>query len=164
MKGIVEWATILSPVIAVLIAILASRKNGKDVQRQIESIKALSEQTSANANKEVESITALANQTSKDALAQIKSIKNLSLVQIDAMILSIQNELQEVDLRLEQIRSKSERYHDFSPGLQYGDVMNRFEKRNDLEDEEKFLIKQHDRLRTTCKQLENYRKKMEKTI
>lgn len=35
---IVQWVTILSPIIAVGIAVWTGRKSDKDVQRQIESI------------------------------------------------------------------------------------------------------------------------------
>ncbi len=63
---IVQWATILSPIIAVGIAVWTGRKSDKDVQRQIESIKALSKQTA------------------DDAIMQIKSLKEISSVQIES--------------------------------------------------------------------------------
>ena len=44
METYVQWATILSPVVAVLIAAWMARKSAKDTAKQVESIRALSKQ------------------------------------------------------------------------------------------------------------------------
>ena len=45
MNNFVQWATIVSPIIAVAIAALTCWLNARDVKRQIESVKELSQQT-----------------------------------------------------------------------------------------------------------------------
>lgn len=142
---IVQWATILSPIIAVGIAVWTGRKSDKDVQRQIESIKALSKQTA------------------DDAIMQIKSLKEISSVQIESMIITIGNELQSVNLRLDQIRHQSERYNGFSPSMHLMDPSTYFQKQEDLKGEEAFLTQQQKRLTAIYNQLMETKKRMEAT-
>ena len=54
MDTIVQWATILSPIIAVLIAVWVVISSKKDTDKQIESIKALSRQQIDASIKQVE--------------------------------------------------------------------------------------------------------------
>lgn len=141
---IVQWATILSPVIAVGIAAWTSMKSSKDTQRQIESIKALS------------------RQTAEDALKQINSLKEISSVQLDSMIITIGNELQSVSLRLDQVRTRSSSHNRTPPIMQHTDMYSHFQKQIDLKDEEEFLIQQQKRLTAIYDQLVDTKKRMEK--
>ena len=140
---VVQWATILSPVIAIGIAAYTSYRSGKDTRRQIESIKALSKQTA------------------DDAIKQIKSLKEISSVQIESMIITIDNELQTVKLRLDQVRHESERYNGFSPSMQLMDSSTYFQKQEGLKDEEAFLTQQQKRLTAIYNQLMETKKRME---
>lgn len=79
---IVQWATILSPIIAVVIAIWASRSSAKDTARQI---------------------AALEESTTK----QIDSIKELALLQLEISLKQIDKDLWETRYRLIQNNQKS---------------------------------------------------------
>lgn len=65
MTTIVQWATILSPIIAVVIAWWASRKSAKDTDRKI---KALEENTA----KQIESIKELSRLTIEASVKQVE--------------------------------------------------------------------------------------------
>ncbi|MBQ2164336.1 MAG: hypothetical protein II559_09635 [Muribaculaceae bacterium] len=82
----VQWATIVSPIIAVTIAALTCWLNNRDVKRQIESVKGLSQQTIYNTMKEVE------------------SIRKLAKLQIEASINQVELEIQKYRLLAEQAR------------------------------------------------------------
>lgn len=82
MDTIVQWATILSPIIAVVIAIWASRSSAKDTARQI---------------------TALEESTTK----QIDSIKELAILQLEISLKQIDKDLWETRYRLIQNNQKS---------------------------------------------------------
>lgn len=82
MNCIVQWATILSPIIAVLIAWWMLRSSAKDTAKKIA---AFEESTK-------EQIAALEENTAK----QVESIKELTMMQIDVSMLQIDKELWDV--------------------------------------------------------------------
>ena len=77
MYTLVQWATILSPIIAVLIAIWASRSSAKDTAKKLV---ALEESTKI----------------------QVESVKELTKIQIEITKLQLQKELWEANLRYSQ--------------------------------------------------------------
>ena len=111
--------------------------------------------------RQIESIKTLSKQAADDALKQIKSLKEISSVQIESMIITIGNELQSVNLRLDQVRHESERYNGFSPSMQLMDSSTYFQKQEGLKDEEAFLTQQQKRLTAIYNQLMETKKRME---
>ena len=87
---IVQWATILSPVISVIIAVFVSWVNSRDVKKQIGAVKELSCQTIDNTSKEVE------------------SIKLLSKLQIEASIKQVELEIEKYQLLARQAQQEVE--------------------------------------------------------
>ena len=77
MHTLVQWATILSPIIAVLIAIWASRSSAKDTAKNL---------------------VALEESTNK----QVESVKELTKIQIEITKLLLEKELWEANLRYNQ--------------------------------------------------------------
>lgn len=73
MNVIVQWATILSPIIAVIIAVWASRKSAKDTAKQIAAIEASTQK-------------------------QMESMKRLCLLQLSAAYVSLEMSLYEYSL------------------------------------------------------------------
>ena len=89
MNNFVQWATIVSPIIAVAIAALTCWLNARDVKKQVESVKGLSQQTIANTLKEVE------------------SIRKLAKLQIEASVNQVELEIQKYNLLAEQARQEA---------------------------------------------------------
>ena len=87
---IVQWATILSPVISVIIAVVVSWVNSHDVKKQIEAVKELSRQTIDNTSNEVE------------------SIKQLSKMQIESSIKQVELEIEKYQLLARQAQQEVE--------------------------------------------------------
>ncbi|MBR2773351.1 MAG: hypothetical protein IKQ75_07285 [Bacteroidales bacterium] len=87
---IVQWATILSPVISVIIAVFVSWVNSRDVKKQIEAVKELSRQTIDNTSNEVE------------------SIKQLSKMQIESSIKQVELEIEKYQLLARQAQQEVE--------------------------------------------------------
>lgn len=77
MNTIVQWATILSPIIAVLIGIWASKSSAKDTAKNL---------------------VALEESTNK----QVESVKELTKIQIEITKLQLEKELWEANLRYNQ--------------------------------------------------------------
>ena len=96
MNNFVQWATILSPIIAVAIAALTCWLNARDVKRQIESVKELSQQTIDNTTKEVE------------------SIRKLAKLQIEASVNQVELEIQKYRLLAEQARQDAKGIDDIN--------------------------------------------------
>ena len=88
---IVQWATILSPIISVVVALFVSWVNSRDVKKQIEAVKELSRQTIENTSKEVE------------------SIKQLSKLQIEASIKQVELEIEKYQLLARQAQQEVEK-------------------------------------------------------
>lgn len=102
MNNFVQWATILSPIIAVAIAALTCWLNARDVKRQIESVKKLSQQTIDNTTKEIE------------------SIRKLAKLQIEASVNQVELEIQKFRLLAEQARQDADGIDDINnSGLAY---------------------------------------------
>lgn len=124
MDVIVQWATILSPIIAVLIAWWMSRNSAKDTAKQI---------------------AALEESTSK----QIESVKKLARIQIELTSIQMGKELWESRSRYLQASEKSMDAiddHFAMLGVQYNDTITRMqdrnEKRKNLSLEQKFYSQQ----------------------
>ncbi len=104
MNNFVQWATIVSPIIAVAIAALTCWLNARDVKRQIESVKELSQQTIDNTTKEVE------------------SIRKLAKLQIEASVNQVELEIQKYRLLAEQARQDADGIDDINnSGLAYSE-------------------------------------------
>lgn len=90
MNVIVQWATILSPIIAVIIAVWASRKSAKDTARQIAAVE-------------------------ESTKKQIESMKRLSLLQLSAAYDALEMSLYEYSLGKEndnlELRALSDELH-----------------------------------------------------
>lgn len=96
MNNFVQWATILSPIIAVAIAALTCWLNARDVKRQIESVKELSQQTIDNTTTEVE------------------SIRKLAKLQIETSVNQVELEIQKYRLLAEQARQDAKGIDDIN--------------------------------------------------
>lgn len=96
MNNFVQWATIVSPIIAVAIAALTCWLNARDVKRHIESVKELSQQTIDNTTKEVE------------------SIRKLAKLQIEASVNQVELEIQKFRLLAEQARQDADGIDDIN--------------------------------------------------
>lgn len=96
MNTFVQWATILSPIIAVGIAAITCWLNARDVKRQVKSVKELSQQTIDNTKKEVE------------------SIKGLARLQIEASIRQVELEIEKYRLLAEQARQEAKDINDIN--------------------------------------------------
>ena len=90
MEVIAQWAAILSPIIAIIIAVCASRKSAKDTARHIES---------------VEESTRL----------QVESIKELSQIQIETTLMQIDKELRDDKVRLLQASRRRNEINQITP-------------------------------------------------
>lgn len=77
METIVQWATILSPIIAVAIALWASKKSAKDTARHIASVE-------------------------KSTRLQVGSVKELSQIQLETTLMQIDRELSVAQERISQ--------------------------------------------------------------
>ena len=112
MNTIVQWATILSPIIAVLIAIWASRSSAKDTAKKLV---ALEESTKI----------------------QVESVKELTKIQIEITKLQLQKELWEANLRYSQIAQRvadesNRHFSNFIPEMESYHI--REDKKKDMTD------------------------------
>lgn len=112
MNTIVQWATILSPIIAVVIAVWASRKSAKDTAKQIAAIE---------------------ESTNK----QMESMKRLSLLQLSAAYDSLELSLYEYSLGKEndnlELRALSDELHQMQEQENIDPMeMNRLKKRMEI--------------------------------
>lgn len=104
MNNFVQWATIVSPIIAVAIAALTCWFNARDVKRQIESVKELTQQTIDNTMKEIE------------------SIRKLEKLQIEASVNQVDLEIQKYRLLAQQARQEAKGIDDINNmGLAYSE-------------------------------------------
>jgi len=81
MNTIVQWATLLSPIIAVLIAIWASRSSAKDTAKKLVAIE-------------------------ESTKIQVESVKELTKIQIEITRLQLKKELWEANLRYNQTNQR----------------------------------------------------------
>ena len=78
METVVQWATILSPIIAVLIAVWVVICSKKDANKQIESIKALSRQQIEASIKQVELEIAKMQMLTTQAKQEWEGVRNIN--------------------------------------------------------------------------------------
>ena len=112
MNVIVQWATILSPIIAVVIAVWASRKSAKDTAKQIAAIE-------------------------ESTKKQMESMKRLSLLQLSAAYDALEMSLYEYSLGKEndnlELRALSDELHQMQEQENIDPMeMNRLKKRMEI--------------------------------
>lgn len=112
MNVIVQWATILSPIIAVVIAVWASRKSAKDTAKQIAAIE-------------------------ESTKKQMESMKRLSLLQLSAAYDALEMTLYEYSLGKEndnlELRALSDELHQMQEQENIDPMeMNRLKKRMEI--------------------------------
>ena len=112
MNTIVQWATILSPIIAVIIAVWASRKSAKDTAKQIAAIE-------------------------ESTKKQMESMKRLSLFQLSAAYDALEMSLYEYSLGKEndnlELRALSDELHQMQEQENIDPMeMNRLKKRMEI--------------------------------
>lgn len=112
MDSIVQWATILSPIIAVIIAVWASRKSAKDTAKQIAAIE-------------------------ESTKKQMESMKRLSLLQLSAAYDALEMSLYEYSLEKEndnlELRALSDELHQMQEQENIDPMeMNRLKKRMEI--------------------------------
>ena len=112
MDSIVQWATILSPIIAVIIAVWASRKSAKDTAKQIAAIE-------------------------ESTKKQMESMKRLSLLQLSAAYDALEMSLYEYSLGKEndnlELRALSDELHQMQEQENIDPMeMNRLKKRMEI--------------------------------
>ena len=112
MNILVQWATLLSPIIAVVIAVWASRKSAKDTARQIAAVE-------------------------ESTKKQMESMKRLSLLQLSAAYDALEMSLYEYSLGKEndnlELRALSDELHQMQEQENIDPMeMNRLKKRMEI--------------------------------
>ena len=112
MNVIVQWATIISPIIAVIIAVWASRKSAKDTAKQIAAIE-------------------------ESTKKQMESMKRLSLLQLSAAYDALEMSLYEYSLGKEndnlELRALSDELHQMQEQENIDPMeMNRLKKKMEI--------------------------------
>ena len=130
MYTLVQWATILSPIIAVLIAIWASKSSAKDTAKNL---------------------VALEESTNK----QVESIKELTKIQIEITKLQLKKELWEASLKYDQTAQRvsdvnNRHFSNYMPEME--GYLQREDKKKDMTDNCDFLKKQVDLLNELVRQ------------
>ena len=155
-EEIVRWATILSPIIAVVIAIWTSRSSAKDTAKKIAAI----EESTQN------QIAALEQSTQK----QLKSVKKLARIHTETSQIQINMELSDSMTREKQALKKRwdviEREYGFNGqpveiGVAGDFYRNREEKEKNLEYEGEFYAKRRQMLMNYQKRLNELSKELE---
>lgn len=100
MNCIVQWATILSPIIAVVIAILTSRSSKKDTDKKLAALEKSTH----------DQIAALEKSTKE----QVESIKALANLQIDATIQQVDVELARNIFLAHQAQEEQQAIHEIN--------------------------------------------------
>ena len=133
MDTIVQWATILSPIIAVVIAIWASRSSEKNTAKKL---------------------VALEESTTK----QVEGVKELTKIQIEVTKIQLQKDLWEARQHYSQIsqRVEDERRRDHFNNWVSGtdSFYQREDRKKDLSDNYDFLSKQIDVLNKLVRQVD----------
>ena len=141
MDTIVQWATILSPIIAVVIAIWASRSSAKDTAQKI---------------------TALENNTKK----QIDSIKDLSKIQIKTTQIQINKELKDALIRHKQTSNRIQEENTNEVfnylGSSFDSIRQKDDKKRDLSDNKDYYYQRIKWLENNLAQLNELEKKLGK--
>jgi hypothetical protein len=109
MDCVVQWATILSPIIAVVIAWWTIRKSAKDTDKKIAAIE-------------------------ESTKKQVESIKKLTKIQIEISQIQIQKELWEAKMRNQQSLEKMQDMRDYNRFFnQIGDGPDHFRRQHEQE-------------------------------
>ncbi|MBR3648283.1 MAG: hypothetical protein IKN59_07850 [Paludibacteraceae bacterium] len=138
METIVQWATILSPIIAVIIAVLASRHSAKETAKHIDSI----------------------NESTR---LQVESIKELAKIQVKTSQIQINKELWEARakfLQANERQAEAQRMSMFSY-QNINDAYSREEKYQEISYEKDFHQKHVKILEGYQKDLINLSKELE---
>ena len=146
MDCVVQWATILSPIIAVVIAIWTSRSSAKDTAKKIAAI----EESTKN------QIAALEQSTQK----QLKSVKKLARIHTETSQIQIEKELWEARKRyllaIKEEGDAMEYDHFFN---QIGGVSDSLRQR---EEKNRKLTNEKDFYKEYAKMLEQYHSRINK--
>ena len=151
MDVVVQWATILSPIIAVLIAWWTVRSSAKDTAQKIS---ALEKSTS-------EQIRALEGSTTK----QVESVKELTRIQIDLSILHGNTELKKIAARHKNLTQKvyDESRDDMAfnqTGIHFDSLRQKENRRRDLEDNNDLALNELKETHELLAQLNNLKKRI----
>ena len=167
MDCVVQWATILSPIIAVVIAILASKSSKKDTDKKLAALEESTHKQIAALDKSPkEQIAALELSTKK----QLESIKKLAKIQIETLQIQTNMELSDSMIRERQALKKRwdviEREYGFNGqpveiGVAGNFYRNREEKEKNLEYESEFYAKRRQMLMNYQKSLNELSKELE---
>lgn len=140
MDIVVQWATILSPIIAVLIACWTVWSSSKDTAKKMAALEeSTTEQITALEESTTKQIAALEEATTK----QIESVKELTGIQLELSIMQIEKEATETNAHYKQ---SSKRYWDelerdrtFNQyGLAEDSWRKRDDRRRDLTDKQEY--------------------------
>ncbi len=167
MDVVVQWATILSPIIAVLIAWWTVRSSAKDTAKKIFALEnSTREQISALKRSTDEQIAALEENTTK----QVESVKQLAKIQIKTTQIQMNLELRDSKIKERQVLEKRwdhvcrEYGADGMPveiGVAADFYRNREEKDKNLEYEREFYGKRRETLMRSQEQLNEVSKELE---
>lgn len=151
MDIIVQWATILSPIIAVLIAWWTVRSSAKDTAKKIST---LEESTR-------EQIAALEENTTK----QVESVKELTKIQIELSILQTNAELKKIAARHKSLTQKvyDETKNDMmfnQLGGPYDSLRQKENRRRDLMDDNDMALNELKETHELLAQLNNLKKRI----
>ena len=138
MYTLVQWATILSPIIAVLIALWASRSSAKDTAKKLV---ALEESTKI----------------------QVESVKELTKIQIEITKLQLEKELWEASLKYNQtaqrVNEESNRHlSNFIPEMEAYHL--REDKKKDMTDNCQLYAKRFEMLKKLYSKVDGLSKKV----
>lgn len=162
MDIIVQWATILSPIIAVLIAWWTVRSSAKDTAKKISSLEeSTREQISALRKTTEEQIAALEENTTK----QVESVKDLTQIQIELSILQANAELKKIAARHKSLTQKvyDETKNDMmfnQLGGPYDSFRQKENRRRDLMDENDMALNELKETNELLAQLNNLKKRI----
>ena len=162
MEIIVLWVTILSPIIAVVIAVWTSRSSAKDSAKKISALEeSTREQIAALEESTKKQIAALEEATTK----QIESVKELTKIQLELSIMQIEKEATETHAHYEQASKRYwdelERNRTFNQyGLAEDSWRQRDDRRRDLTDKKEYNSNHLQDLHCYLKRLDELKEKV----
>ena len=162
MDAVVQWATMLSPIIAVLIAWWTVRSSAKDTAKKIAVLEETTrEQISALEKSTSEQIAALEENTTK----QVESIKELTKIQIELSILQGNTELKKIAARHKSLNQKvyDETKNDMMfnhYGGSYDSLRQKENRRRDLMDDNDMALNELKETHELLAQLNNLKKRI----
>lgn len=159
---IVQWATILSPIIAVLIAWWTVWSSAKDTVKKISKFEeSTREQIAALEESTKKQIAALEEATTK----QIESVKELTRIQLELSIMQIEKEATETNAHYKQASKRYwdelERDRTFNQyGLAEDSWRQRDDRRRDLTDKKEYNSNHLQDLHCYLKRLDELKEKV----